>query len=275
MSKAVQVLGLCRFSFPGNLESFQTRHETMEARKAALYDPKRLDQRFVWFEHVWLPSMLGQTDNSFICIVLLGDDFPEPYRSRIQDLLSPHRQLVPVFHATGNHREIYRAVLQRFRDPGAQVVAEFRLDDDDGVAKNFVEDLRHKWDWVKPSVQARARTAVDYPRGIVVDAALDGLTYHPRVVPHWAPGMAVFLRPDDEECCMDFPHHKIWWRMPVLSLPHQIMFVRGRHSTNDSPIPLNEGLSFKIGGDGVEDRLKARFGIDADAFAAAWSMVAS
>ena len=37
----VQVLGLCRFSYPAALEGFQTRHETMEARRQV--EGRRID----------------------------------------------------------------------------------------------------------------------------------------------------------------------------------------------------------------------------------------
>ena len=40
----VQMLGLCRFSYLGG-GGFQVGHETIEARRAYLYNPQRLARR--------------------------------------------------------------------------------------------------------------------------------------------------------------------------------------------------------------------------------------
>jgi hypothetical protein len=41
----MQVVGLCRFSYPANINAFQTRHKDMAERKAALYAADRLAAR--------------------------------------------------------------------------------------------------------------------------------------------------------------------------------------------------------------------------------------
>ena len=78
----IQVLGLCRFSVPSE-GAFQVTHDSIEQRRAMLYDPARLDTRFIWFEQVLLPSIAKQKDPQFKLIILMGEDFPEPYRARM------------------------------------------------------------------------------------------------------------------------------------------------------------------------------------------------
>ncbi|MCP3879258.1 MAG: hypothetical protein GY701_12850, partial [Sulfitobacter sp.] len=50
----MQVLGLCRFSYPA-LGGFQVGHDSTADRIAYLYDPARLEERFRLFETVALP----------------------------------------------------------------------------------------------------------------------------------------------------------------------------------------------------------------------------
>jgi len=54
----IQVLGLCRFSFPSS-GAFQIEHATIQERREALYAPHRLAQRLAWFENALLPSIMA------------------------------------------------------------------------------------------------------------------------------------------------------------------------------------------------------------------------
>ena len=76
----VQVMGLCRFSVP-SLGAFQSMPEEIGARRAALYDPRRLARRLAWFEHVALPGLALQTDPDFTLVLLIGT-IPCPMREQ-------------------------------------------------------------------------------------------------------------------------------------------------------------------------------------------------
>ena len=45
----MQVIGLCRFSYPGE-GGFQVTHDSLRARMAHLYAPARMEERFATFE---------------------------------------------------------------------------------------------------------------------------------------------------------------------------------------------------------------------------------
>lgn len=70
---------------------------------------------------------------------------------------------------------------------------------------------------------------------------------------------------------MDFPHHKIWSRVPYANLTDSLMFIRGDHATNDAkppfaasvPIPMEEGA--------LAEALLRRFCIDIGVFRADWA----
>jgi hypothetical protein len=52
----MQVIGLCRFSYPA-IGGFQVEHETIEDRIAYLYADARIEERFRLMEAVALPCI--------------------------------------------------------------------------------------------------------------------------------------------------------------------------------------------------------------------------
>ena len=81
----MQVIGLCRFSYPA-LGGFQRAHENIEQRKAYLYSKTRLQNRLRLFQCINLPSIVGQTDPDFTYLILTGDDLPEWALERLLEL---------------------------------------------------------------------------------------------------------------------------------------------------------------------------------------------
>lgn len=267
----VQVLGLCRFSYPAALEGFQTRHATMQDRRAALYAPERLNARLFWFEHILLPGIRAQTSKDFTLLLLMGDDLPDPWQSRLKALIAPVPQIQPVFRPTGPHRQVYREILHAARDPGASVVAEFRLDDDDAVAVNYVASIRRSFAQLRPLWRGKGRLALDQGKGVVVEALGPEITLAPVLAHCWAPALTVYLRPDDAACVMDFPHQRVWQRMALVSLTDQLMFLRGSHATNDSKITLTGTHPAQIDAAELPGLIKRRFSVNIEAFRAGWA----
>ena len=86
----------------------------------------------------------------------------------------------------------------------------------------------------------------------------------------WSAGLAVYLRAEDEATIMDFPHHKIWARMPFVNLSDSAMFVRGVHGHNDARTPFQAAHQLPGAPEALETLLMQRFGIDFAAFQVAW-----
>jgi hypothetical protein len=63
-----------------------------------IYDEDRLKKLTDLFEAVTLPSVINQTNQSFIWLVSIDSNFPETVKSRMAELLSPHPNyiLVPI-----------------------------------------------------------------------------------------------------------------------------------------------------------------------------------
>ncbi|MCW3784480.1 putative rhamnosyl transferase [Defluviimonas salinarum] len=264
----IQVLGVCRFSLLVQ-GGFQRMPEDLEARRRVLYDPARLESRVLWFEHVFLPSIRAQTDPDFTLTVVTGSDFPDPWRGRLQDLIAGIPQIELVFVPPHVHRDACRPVLCTRTDPKADVVAQFRLDDDDAVAVDFVRRIRRDFrTFARPLYEAQGLVSIDYCRGFALTGFGARAALHFVSAPLWTPALTVCVPPSHEKSVLDYPHHLLFRHMPGISLNDRLMFVRGFHDSNDSSFPARN-LSAPIAPDEAADWTARRFGIDFDRFSAA------
>ena len=263
----VQMLGLCRFSVP-SLGAFQVEHATIEDRRALLYAPARLDQRLAWFRHIALPSLRAQTDADFRLVLLLGEDFPEPWHGTLLGLVADLPQIVVEYAPPGPHREICAAAMRKHVDPAAEVVAQFRLDDDDAVAVDFVARTRAELPTLMPLFRRGGVMALDWCRGVLLTEGAGVVTPTLRRAQLWTPGLVILTRPMAAKMVLDYPHHLVWRHMPVLSLQDDVMFLRGAHGGNDSTIG-QERRPETLSPERWPVVMQRRFGIDLAAFEAA------
>lgn len=258
----VQVLGLCRFSFTG-LGAFQREHETIAERQAALFDPKRLRERLTWFEHVTLPPLRAQTDPAFTLLVLTGTDLPGWARQRLDALLSDLPQARLVAHEPAPSHATANAVLQAAVDGDADLIAQFRMDDDDAVAVDFVERLRRDAAIPAGLVREARPVALDYTRGMVLSVQAGSARLVPRFAQYWTPGLAVLFRPRARHALMNFRHNRLWQSMTTLTQQDSVMWLRGHHGSNDSSFPV-EGPGFAC--DDPDSTALCRFVLNLPAF---------
>lgn len=263
----VQVLGLCRFSVP-SLGAFQSAPASLADRRAFLYAPARLAQRFVWFEHVLLPSIRNQTDPDFTLVVLLGDDFPEPWRGRMAALVAGLSQVVLDHAPAGDHRQVCHDAIARHIDAKAKAVAQFRLDDDDAVAIDFVERLRAEVPTLWPLFARSGFLGLDFCKGAVLSDDGTAPVVTLRRALYWTPALAVLTKPDSPKHILDFPHHIVWRHMPTVTFPDEVMFLRGAHGGNDCAIEPDR-RSASLPEERWETLLFRRFRISLAEFAAA------
>ncbi len=257
----IDVVGLCRFSYLGE-GGFRTHGATtLQERRNLLYDPRRLASRMIWFEHVFLPALCVQTDPDFTLVVLTGDDLPDPFRSQLQSLLAHLPQARLVFRPPGPHRDVCAEVLRGASTPGADVTAQFRLDDDDAVAIDYVARIRQDFVALSALYAESGRFAVDCSMGILLDDARVAVTGQVLRHAFWSCAMTLYLEPGDLMQALDFPHHKVWQQMPTLTRSDRPMFVRGAHQTNDSRITRPEPAALAPRAR-LERLLQSRFRID-------------
>lgn len=275
MSVAVQVIGLCRWSYPSAPGAFQRETgDGMEALRAALYDPVRLELRLFFLEHVVLPPLRAQTDPDFTVILLMGDRLPADIRARVLALIADVPQVRPKFEPEGQpHQEVCRKVMLAARDPDVRAVAEIRMDDDDAVAVDLVERTRDMFARTKALFRTGGRLALDFNKGYILRTEPLGIVYEPVVSRYWGCALVLFLRPQGRDSMLDFNHAQLWKRIPTVTFPRVPMYLRGAHGGNDSSVSTtpHSAEATEGGTDPLTETLRSRFALDRAALDRAWA----
>lgn len=238
----MQVLGLCRFSWPA-IGGFQITHETPEERAGYLYSPARLEERFAYFESFALPSLRNQSDPDFTLLVVTGPDMPVAYAARLRALLATLPQAVLQVYPPGQHRAVMQKAINSVRRWDKRRCIQFRIDDDDAVNLRFVERLRKIAADAAPFINQYPAVAVDFNRGHIARPGPDGIHAEAVQRSFWAPGLAMIAGPWNRQSVMNFNHARIWQTLPTLTLPEPDMFVRGLSPHNDSSFNKGENLT--------------------------------
>lgn len=260
----MQVIGLCRFSYPA-LGGFQVEHESVAEREAFLYAPRRLEERFRFFECFTLPCLRAQIDPEFTFLIVVGESLPGAARARLDALVAGMPQVVIQSHPPKPHRQVMKEAINSVKAPGRAPCLQFRLDDDDAVAASFVARLRQTGTRVAGLLEDHRHIGIDFPGGYIArphGAGLDAAAIHQ---PFWTAGLALMFRADVNLTVMNFAHQRIGRKMPSLSFPEEEMRLRGHNDFNDSrqgpgvkPVTLD-----RLDAAG-EDRFRTLYGIDAD-----------
>lgn len=229
----MQVIGLCRFSYPA-LGGFQIEHDSIDERIAFLYGEKRLEERFRLMETIALPCLRQQTDPDFDLIIVIGDSLPQRHVSRLRDLCADIPQITIHAEPPRKHRQVMKEILYAARkDPEAPCL-QFRHDDDDAVSVDFVERLRQTMDDCAGLVAKSKTLAVDFNQGYVAQLGPEGITASELHRPYNVAGLGMYVRGSCPLSIMNFAHEKIPRFMPTVTIGDAPMFVRSHSAFNDS-----------------------------------------
>lgn len=260
----MQTIGICRFSYPA-IGGFQVTHDDIAAREAYLYDPARMDERFALFETLTLPPLRAQTDPDFTLLVVVGESLPAPYRARLGALLADLPQAVVTALPPLPHRKAMQNAINEIRADMDAPCVQFRMDDDDAVARDFVERLRTTARDLTALAKRHGTIGIDFCRGFVLRAGPDGLRAAPTQEPLSTPALGVLIAPGVAYSVMNFAHHNLERAMPVLRFTDQDMMIRSFNTHNDSrQKPNAKRISLLPVDPDAEAMLMDRFNIDAD-----------
>ena len=267
----MQVIGLCRFSYPA-IGGFQVDFPTFEDKLAYLYSPQRMEERFRYFETLTLPPLIAQTDPDFTFLVVIGESLPPPYLERLRTLLAPLPQAELITRPPGQHRAVMEEVINGYRDFGTTPCLQFRMDDDDAVAVDFVARLREAAQDARPLIRKNRRMAIDFNRGYIVRPDADGLHATPTTAPYTTAGLGLAFGPRATRTVMNFAHVKVAQQMPTLTLTDSDMVLRGHNDHNDSrQKPSVKHVPLTLMDPKEEAHIKRRFNVDADHIRAVFS----
>ncbi|WP_407495026.1 glycosyltransferase [Pseudooceanicola sp. MF1-13] len=228
----MQVIGICRFSYPA-IGGFQVLHETAADRAAYLYAPDRMEDRFRTFQAFTLPALRAQTDPDFTFVIVVGYDLAVDYGNRLWDLVEDIPQVVIREYAPGPHREIMKEAINSVRDHD-QATLQFRLDDDDAVAVDFVARLKAEGFARADDLQGNRHIAIDFRNGYIASPGADGIHAMETSNPFMTAALAIAFEPGVRSTVMNYSHVKLGKFMQCFAVHGDRMYVRGHNRWNDS-----------------------------------------
>ena len=239
----MQVIGLCRFSYPA-IGGFQVDHDDIDERIAYLYGEERLEERFQLLETVALPCLRKQTDPDFDLIIVIGDQLPKRHHDRLQDLTADIKQIQIIEKPPRPQREVMKKILNNARKDPSKPCLQFRHDDDDAFAVDFIERLREASRDAENLTEKNKAVAFDWNKGLVAEFGANGISATEIFRPFYVAALGMQIRGDCPLTIMNFAHEKISRFMPCVTYADPPMFVRSHNTSNDSrqkkvkPVPV-------------------------------------
>lgn len=133
-------------------------------------DPRWLETRFQLFERYCLPSVLGQSEPRFTWFVFFDNATPSPYVERAAALGELREGIVPVFCAGTLSLDFVKETLRRHVAGSPEWLLSTRLDNDDGLHRDFVANLQR-------AQRFTAEEVLNFPTGVIYR---DGRAYRRR-----------------------------------------------------------------------------------------------
>ena len=259
----LQVLDLCRFSYPA-IGGFQVDHETTEERIAYLYDDARIEERFQLFEAVALPSLRAQTDPDFELIIVVGNQMPERHLVRFTALIADMPQARIHAEPPRPQCEVMKQILNAARRDFSQPCLQFRFDDDDAIAVDFIERLRKAAADCEGLTKQHKSVAFDWNKGYIAEYGPKGVAATEIFRPYDVAALGMWVKGDCHLTIMNFAHNKINRFMPSVSFDEPRMFVRGHNASNDSRQKPVKAVPVKPLTYEEAKKFRKRFAIDID-----------
>ena len=260
----MQVIGICRFSYLG-LGGFQVEHGSLDERAAFLYDPDRMEERFRTFETLTLPPLRAQTDPDFTLLIVTGESLPAPYMDRLRALVADMPQAVIQARPPGKHRQVMQEAINDVRRFDKEPCVQFRMDDDDAVARVYVERLRAAALDLRKLGRGHRHIAIDFNQGYLVGAGPAGLSAAPTQRPYTTAALALMFKPSVKLTVMNFAHQKLAQMMPTVTFTGEDMLLRGHNAYNDSrQKPGVKPVDLTPLDTAQEARFRKIFNVDAD-----------
>jgi hypothetical protein len=269
----IDINGLCRFSYPFAVGSFGGKHASLGELRASLYASARLEERMFVFKHIFLPPLRKQTDPDFKVSVLVGDQMPSAFLNQIMSLTHDIPAVQIIVEPEGQDpKELCTRVFRDMRGQNADLVGEFRLDDDDAVAIDFVQKSRQAGQDFKGPIVSSGVAGLDFPSGGFIYFSESDITVKRLVLAHLSCGQIVFLRPSSSKSAIKYRHYRMWQKNLYISIPDDVMYLRSVHRYNVSGVDqaVKTKDVIRMTDRQIEIMVWDRFGIDLVKLRDAW-----
>lgn len=229
-----RIVGLVRFSYPA-LTGFIRQDEDIGRQAAMLHSRDRLETRFRLFEALALPSLKAQSDSDFETIFLVGSDFPDWAKDRLQAGIAnlPGARIValePMQHYPATQR-----AFGLLPDDGCSHLTSFRLDDDDAMDIQHIARLRRMTESLLPVVDRAKAFCVGHNRGLfltLTDAQAEWLDVTEKLP--LGVGLAMCAPVETRENIFRRNHRLLSMYYTTLTEADTPAFIRTVHAGNDS-----------------------------------------
>lgn len=249
------VIVVTRFSFVG-----QSGWQGAASRDAdLLFEADRLRRRLTLFTTITLPSLALQTDTGFRHVILTSDRLPPWAMEALQTACSRAYGDPARYDILARPPAPARRPLRLYMEkacPGPAVV-QVVLDDDDGLAVDFIALLRKDLAAVQGDL-ATLPYFLSYPfgYGLVLDENWDTTLYRHRY-PFINAGLTMIGTPSGKNI-LGIDHRSAPRKFGARLLRRRAMFLRSVHGFNDSRVTPTERWQ-AVTDWGADDDLAQRF----------------
>lgn len=205
--------------------------------------------------------------------MLVGDQMPPASLNRIIALTHDIPAVQIVIEPEGQDpKELCNRIFHDMRGANADLVGEFRLDDDDAVAIDFVEKSRQLALDFKGPIVSSGVAGLDFPSGGFVYFTNTDITVKRLVLAHLSCGQIVFLRPRSSKSAIKYRHYRMWQKNLYISIPDDVMYLRSVHRFNTSGVDqaVKTKDVIKMTERQIEVMILDRFGFDLAEMRDAW-----
>jgi hypothetical protein len=261
----VRILGYCRFSYFGISDTGRAIATEADAERL-LYAPDRLAARFHLFEHLAAPSVRAQTDPDFRFVVVTSELLPAPYLRRLERIVAAVPQMELLVTETRGLSQVLTPVIRAAAaaEPDGRTL-NFRLDDDDALAVDYVARLRAAGAPLEPPA------LISFPRGVLLFAS-DGQSRTGEIYKDYvAIGLARLNAREDGRDPFRIQHRLEPTRTPSYVDPRGIAYLYGTHPFNNTGVGNAESaliqrylrnhpdLIAAVTTEGLDERIAAAF----------------
>ena len=234
------------------------KHYITTRFNAGLYGPEAnthisadewMQHRIKLFTTFTLPSIMGQSCQNFIWLVLVDRHTPATYRQMLSDIRHPNMRLI----YTGSKNSWLDAI-----EPGDYDLITTRIDNDDAFHKDVVKTIQQSW--AKQDPKRAGPWVIVFPFGLILDIA----TREMFVMEYWFNNCPTLVeRAENPQTIWQWDHSNIPPEVPKHHIADKPYWLQVIHSENlKNRLPVNDSVRI------IHRELNARleflayFGID-------------
>lgn len=260
-SEPFQHIFVMRFSYPA-LGGFKMSMSGLANSTKQLHNPDRLERRIRLFEKLTLPTLLSQSEKDFQLAIIISKDLPKKYRSHLDFLITkmPNTNLFPL---PPIHREVAH-VVAKIRDRNTKYLATTRLDDDDAISIDCVENIQRICRNIIRTKLLEPPVAIAFNNGLFLEKSEDSVKlYGVKQKTPLGIGLTL-LAPAMEKQTVYTRNHRhaaAYWN--CISDAVNPSFIRSVHRDNDSSAHI-DGIRIEYNEDQLRNLLQERFCLSLD-----------